>query len=116
MDFIEAEHKAWHAFRRENEHGAAPEVLARINNELNEHEDAAKRHQREALAGKIGRTDTTYAPGAYAGSTSVTVDREAREYAGAFWTWARHGLGGRSDPLQALGFGSDAEVKWTETR
>src|SRR5437867_41093 len=100
--FIDSQQRAWHEFRHQNDHGAAPEVMARINNELNEYEDAAKRSRREALTSKISRTDTTYAPGAYAGSTTIT-DREAREYAGAFWTWARHGLGGRSDPLQVLG-------------
>src|SRR6266478_663398 len=89
--------RAWHQFRYENDHGAAPEVLARINNELDEHADAARRHQREALAGKISRTDPSLP-----GSTTVTLDREA---AGSFWTWARHGFGGRTDPLQALGFG-----------
>src|SRR4051812_5791873 len=98
---IETLQRTWYEFKSEHGkgRGADPTVLARINQQIDEYEDATRGSRREALASRASRTDTTFGPGLFTGSTTSTWDREARERAGSFWTWARYGFeDGRGDP------------------
>src|SRR2546422_1478648 len=107
--YIDLQQRAFYELKAENNkgRGADQEKLAKINGELNEYEDAATRHKRETLSAQLTRDRHV---------TDSRLSTEALEYKETFWTWARHGFAGRSDPLQALGFGGDPEGKWAEAR
>jgi len=121
--FIDTRARAWHAQKEElrKGSGANAEYLARTEAEICQSDDAEARYNHETLAARLAasrtRTDSTFSAALFTGASNSTRDDvDARERNGTFWAEMKYGGEGRSDPLHALGYTPDSEVKWEQTR